>query len=68
MCIFYDRGGWLGEKIKESFVKPNLADVIKYALLFCLTLLTKNIATHARPMLSKETAPWKGLLGPVLQK
>ena len=29
-------------------------------------ILTRNIATQAKPMLSKEIAPWKGLLGPVV--
>ena len=28
---------------------------------------TRNIATHASPILSNETAPWNGLWGPVLQ-
>ena len=29
-------------------------------------MLTRNIATHASPILSKEIAPWNGLLGPVV--
>ena len=29
--------------------------------------MTRKIATQAKPMLSKLTAPWKGLVGPVVQ-
>ena len=28
--------------------------------------ITRNIATQARPMLSKDMAPWKGFVGPVV--